>query len=80
MFDKEVKALRYNRPAAMVSMMYALPAGPYKRGYKAPNDIRTPEALEAFRKYWPNVKLIIGVRHPGKMNVTCHFTDLPVVN
>ncbi|GKZ01273.1 hypothetical protein MPSEU_001078300 [Mayamaea pseudoterrestris] len=36
------------------------------RGYKAPNDIRRPNALEAIRTYWPKTKLVVGLRHPIK--------------
>lgn len=66
MYNKEVHSLRYGRPAEMASLMYAMPAGDYKRGYKAPNDIRTPSALDSLRTYWPRTKLVIGVRHPVK--------------
>ncbi|GKY95801.1 hypothetical protein MPSEU_000540800 [Mayamaea pseudoterrestris] len=55
-------------PAKMVKSMYEL--GPYdankRRGYKAPNDIRRPPALSAFRKYWPDTRLVVGLRHPVK--------------
>jgi hypothetical protein len=53
------------RPAELVSQLYTLPVGiKYKRGYKAPNDITSIRALEIFAKYWPDCKLIVGVRHP----------------
>jgi hypothetical protein len=55
-------------PAKMVEDLYTL--GPIRpkmyRGYKAPNDIRRLSALNAFKKYWPMTKLIVGIRHPVK--------------
>lgn len=35
-----------------------------KRGYKSPIDLETPRALESIRRYWPQTKLIVGLRHP----------------
>ena len=32
----------------------------------APSDIRSPHALQAYRRYWPRTKFIIGLRHPVK--------------
>jgi len=64
--SQEIHSLTNGKPAQMVSFLYALPEGNYQRGYKAPNDIRTPAALEALRKYWPETKLIVGLRHPVK--------------
>jgi hypothetical protein len=72
MHDREIHSLKNGRPAEMVSLLYALPVarGPgqllQRRGYKAPNDIRSPEALQSLRTYWPDVRLVIGVRHPVK--------------
>jgi len=67
MYDHEIHSLRFGKPAEMVSLMYALPEGEnILRGYKAPNDIRTPVALDALRMYWPKTKLIVGLRHPVK--------------
>jgi hypothetical protein len=65
MYEHELYSLAQGKPAELVSQLYALPAGSkYKRGYKAPNDIRSIEALEGIAEYWPNCKLIIGLRHP----------------
>lgn len=67
MYPHEVHSLRGGRPAELVSLLYALPSGrQYKRGYKAPNDIRNPLSMEALRTYWPQTKLIVGLRHPVK--------------
>jgi hypothetical protein len=65
MFNKEAHSLKNGRPAELVNMLYALPNRPGKRrGYKDPTNIRKKEALDALRTYWPDAKLIIGVRHP----------------
>jgi len=62
---EEVHSLRNKRPAELVSIMYDLPEGSqYKRGYKAPNDIRRYSSLEALQEFWPETKLIVGLRHP----------------
>jgi Sulfotransferase domain len=34
------------------------------RGYKAPNEIHFRTGLRVLAKHWPNVKLVVGVRHP----------------
>jgi hypothetical protein len=65
MYEHELYSLAQGKPAELVSQLYALPAGrKYKRGYKAPNDIRSIEALDGIAEHWPNCKLIIGLRHP----------------
>jgi hypothetical protein len=65
MYEHELHSLTEGKPAELVSQLYALPAGSkYKRGYNAPNDIRSIEALDGIAEYWPNCKLIIGLRHP----------------
>jgi hypothetical protein len=69
MYDKEVHALRKGDSAELVNLLYALPEGrQFKRGYKAPNDIRNPLAIEAFQTLWPKTKFVIGVRHPSKFS------------
>lgn len=65
MYDNEIHSLKDGKPAELVSLMYDLPPGSrYKRGLKAPNDLRSNEALESIQTYWPQTKLIIGLRHP----------------
>jgi hypothetical protein len=65
MYDHEIHSLHMGKPAEMVDQLYKLPAGSkYKRGYKAPNDIISIEAMDSIAKYWPNSKLIVGIRHP----------------
>jgi hypothetical protein len=65
MYKHELGSLYHGKPAELVSQLYALPPGrKYKRGYKAPNDIRSIKALDAIAEYWPNCKLIVGLRHP----------------
>jgi hypothetical protein len=67
MHDHEVHALTRGQTAEMVSLLYALPNRPNrKRGYKAPIDIMHPDVLTNLRTYWPETKIIIGVRHPVK--------------
>ena len=67
MHDNEIHSLKSNKPAELVSLMYDLPPGShYKRGYKAPNDLRSEDALQAIQTYWPQTKLIVGLRHPVK--------------
>jgi hypothetical protein len=65
--DHEVHALTRGQTAEMVSILYALPNRPNKkRGYKAPIDIMHPYVLDILRTYWPDTKIIVGVRHPVK--------------
>jgi hypothetical protein len=67
MYNKEVHSLKNRRPAELVNMLYDLPSRPgRRRGYKNPTNIRKAEALEALHTYWPDAKLIIGVRHPAR--------------
>jgi hypothetical protein len=65
MSDYEIWSLTFGRPAELVSRLYTLPAGSkYKRGYKAPRDIYSIEALNSIAAYWPDSKLVVGLRHP----------------
>jgi len=71
MYHHEIHSLKNGKPAELVSLLYALPAGgaaagQYKYGYKSPNDILSGEAMGSIRQYWPATKLIVGVRHPVK--------------
>jgi hypothetical protein len=67
MYAHEVRSLKDGKPAELVSLLYNLPEGSqFKRGYKAPNDIRLQSSLKALHTYWPKTKLIVGVRHPVK--------------
>ncbi|KAL7581545.1 hypothetical protein ACA910_022109 [Epithemia clementina (nom. ined.)] len=36
----------------------------YCCGYKGPTQLRRPHELAMFRDYWPQTKLIVGIRHP----------------
>lgn len=64
MYDREIRVLRESA-AELAELMYELPDGEGKKaGYKAPNDIRWPNALTAIKQFWPKTKLIVGVRHP----------------
>lgn len=62
MYDHEIYHLKDGQPADMVRKLYSLPDGIH--GYKAPRDIHNPRAIEAFAKYWPETKLVVGLRHP----------------
>jgi len=63
MHDHELHAMQSGCPAELVSLLYALPAGRnYKRGYKAPRDIASATALHSFINYFPETKLMIGLR------------------
>lgn len=65
MYTHELHALQSGHAAEFAQLMYDLPAGTnYKRGYKAPRDICNTEALDLIAKYWPQSKLIVGLRHP----------------
>eukprot|EP00977_Amphora_coffeiformis_P003397 scaffold630_cov174-Amphora_coffeaeformis.AAC.17 len=68
MFAREVYDLVQQRPAHLVQSLYEdLPAGDqYMRGYKNPLEITQPHVLDYYRTYWPQTKLICGLRHPGE--------------
>lgn len=63
---QEITALRKGNPAELVQILYnELAAGKqYKRGYKSPHDIESQTALELIARYWPETRLIVGLRHP----------------
>lgn len=64
MYTHELRALKMGKPAELVSLLYDLPAGRnYQRGYKAPQDIKYPNALRAFAQHFPETKLIVGLRY-----------------
>lgn len=67
MHKKELHAMQSGNPAELISLLYELPAGRnYKRGYKAPRDIVNLNALKAFDRFFPETKLIIGLRYVSK--------------
>jgi len=67
MCSHEIRSLRKRQPAELVRTLYDLPAGTqYKRGYKAPNEISSPQSLKSLYTYFPETKLIVGVRHTVK--------------
>lgn len=64
-YTEELHALQTGKLTEHVALLYNLSTGMnYKRGYKAPRDVRNPYALRAFAEYWPETKLIVGLRHP----------------
>lgn len=57
--------LSKGKPESLVVNLYnQLREGNYKRGYKAPLDVTNDDALDSFQKYWPETRLIVGLRHP----------------
>ena len=66
MHTHEMQSLSLGRPAHAIEKLYKrLPEGDYKRGYKSPFDITNKGgALDSLQTYWPQTKLIVGVRHP----------------
>lgn len=64
-FGKELSDLMRWKPGRLVRRFYEeLEAGPFIRGYKAPQDVSQPHILDFYRQYWPQAKIIIGIRHP----------------
>jgi len=61
---KEVHALTQKDPANMVQILYNLPPDGRLYGYKAPEDIVYSHVMPLLSHYWPNTKLVVGVRHP----------------
>ena len=67
MYKHELHILTHHTPAMLVKTLYDLPPGrQYKRGYKSPHEFERKFFTRYYRQYWPNTKLIIGVRHPVK--------------
>jgi hypothetical protein len=65
MYRREINSLNMGKPAELVSELYTLPVGgEYKRGYKAPRDLFSIEAMNSISEYWPDCKLVVGLRHP----------------
>ena len=64
-FGREKGHFMSRKPGLMIRQLYEqLDAGPYQRGYKAPQDVTQTHILNYYRTYWPNAKLILGIRHP----------------
>jgi hypothetical protein len=67
MHKQELHILTHHTPAMLVKALYNLPHGrQYKRGYKSPHELERKFFTRYYRKYWPNTKLIIGLRRPVK--------------
>lgn len=66
MNSKEVHFLTTDQPAEMARHLYRLQPAKVKakRGYKAPRDVADPNVLDLLDQYWPQAKLIVGLRHP----------------
>jgi hypothetical protein len=64
-YSDEIYSLQQGNLTEFVELMYNLPAGAnYKRGYKAPRDVCSPQVLHVYQEYFPKTKLIVGLRHP----------------
>jgi hypothetical protein len=56
---------RRNEDSALIkSLMDGLPSGKIARGLKCPIHLESPRAMQSFSRYFPNTKIIVGVRHP----------------
>ena len=65
----EMQHLSYSKPANAIWYLYnRFPEGNhFKRGYKSPFDVTNKGgAMDSIRRYWPQTKLIVGIRHPIK--------------
>lgn len=63
----EMQHLSYRQPATHIWELYTkLPSrGNFVRGYKSPFDVTNQGgAMDSLRTLFPNIKLIVGVRHP----------------
>jgi len=61
---KESYELLKSQPANLVKKLYSLPSGNFKRGYKSPNDVYEQHIHAYFRQYFPQTRMIVGLRHP----------------
>ena len=70
MHPYEVHHLTKHDPVGMVQNLYTLQEEPRTHeqklhyGYKAPRDIADAATMQLLSTYWPNTKVIVGVRHP----------------
>lgn len=62
--ESEVWALIEHNPARLIERLHKKLADDLPRGYKCPGDILADYALDYYRQYWPQTRLIVGVRHP----------------
>lgn len=61
----EMELLSKGKPTEAIKVLYNLPHGDYKRGFKSPWDIiNKGGALQNIHTHFPKTKLIIGLRHP----------------
>jgi hypothetical protein len=62
----EIWELMHSQPASLVKLLYQqLPSSPHlQKCYKCPGEITEPHILDYYRRYWPQTKLIVGIRHP----------------
>jgi hypothetical protein len=65
-FTPEVWELMLHQPHKMVEYLYRdLPRERHlRRGYKGPSDVTQAHVIDYFRNYFPQTKLIVGLRHP----------------
>ena len=63
-YPTEIYDLMFGRVGALVKLMYEMPDGPFRRGYKSPADLAFMASVDALRVHFPRTKLIFGIRHP----------------
>lgn len=63
-YSIEIYDMMFGRVGDVVEKMYTLQDGPYKRGYKSPADLAFMDSVNSLRIYFPETKLIFGIRHP----------------
>jgi hypothetical protein len=63
MYNHELHFLKNSDAVGMTEALYDLDASK-TRGYKSPGDVGSRIALRQIHTYWPDTKLIVGVRHP----------------
>lgn len=65
----EVTSLKRKEPADLVKELYRETGTDPSllRGYKSPSDITDPRAIRFLKEFFPQTKIIIGIRHPIRM-------------
>lgn len=63
-YPREIYDLMKGDVSTFVQRLYTLPKGFYKRGYKSPADLGSVRAMKSIQRYFPETKLIVGLRHP----------------
>ncbi|GKY98030.1 hypothetical protein MPSEU_000761100 [Mayamaea pseudoterrestris] len=65
MLNQEVWALTGRDPGRLIRRLHRKLRNPLQqRGYKCPGDLLAHFVMDYYRNYWPQTKLLVGVRHP----------------